>query len=457
MSEKRPRAPRERFATHIGFILAAAGSAIGLGNIWRFPWMVGENGGAAFLFIYLLIMGVFALPMLLNEVLLGRASQRNMVGGLKKLAPGTQWHWAGLLGLSAAIILLSYYSVIAGWTLGYTFRMCTGACRDMTAAQIGESFGEFISNPWKCGILQIITLVTTAIIVSRGIAEGVEKYCKYLLPILFLLLVALAVRSITMPGGFEGLIFYLKPDMSKLSPRIVFDALGMAVFSVSIGMGSQWIYASYVGREKDMPRGTFAIVSLDTLVAVLAGLVVFPALFAAGLEPNQGPGLTFVTLPIVFNTMPGGWFFSAVFFSLLYVAAITSTIAMLETSASYFIDEKGWSRPKSVWILTGVIFLLGGLSLLSFGPWSEFHLVKGKTFFDIFDFYVGSFAMPLGALLIAIFTGWCWGTAGAIEEARLEGATFPMSRTWAFIIRWVAPLVLGAIFIVGLLPIFKPV
>jgi len=416
--------------------------------------MAGRNGGAAFLLMYLLIMAVFALPMLLNEVLLGRNTQRNMVGGFKKLAPGTLWFLTGLLGLSAAIIILSYYSIIAGWTLGYAVRMCTGACAEMSPAEVGAAFDEFTSDPWRCLVFQVITLAVTAAIVSRGIAQGIERYCKYLLPVLFILLIALAVRSVTLPGSAQGLAYYLKPDFSKITPKAMFDAFGMAVFSVSIGMGSQWIYASYVGREKNVPRGALAIAGLDTLVAVLAGFVVFPALFAFGLEPDQGAGLTFITLPNVFNQMPAGRLFGAMFFALLYIAAITSTICMLETAVAYFIDEKGWSRRRAVLVLTAIIFVLGIPSLLSFGPWNEVTILPGRNIFESLDFYVGNFAMPLGALLIALFTGWCWGTANAIEEARAEETVFPMARTWAFIIKWLAPLVLGAIFVSGLIPLF---
>lgn len=428
---------REKFGSKMGFILAAAGSAVGLANLWRFPWLVGKHGGALFILVYLFFLGILGYPLLLNEIVVGRKSQRSIVGAYKKLAPGKPLFILGLVAVLGMMLILSYYSAVAGWTAFYTVKSAIGGFNGMDAAQIGDAFGSFISSPWQVFGWQFLFLVLTALVVGKGIQNGIEKISKILMPGLFVILIILIFRSVTLDGAMEGLKFYLYPDFSKFSLQLLVDAMGQSFFSLSVGIGAILIYGSYLDKDVDLPFSAGMIAIFDTLVAVLGGLLIFPAVFAFGLEPGQGPGLTFVTLPNVFNQMPFGQFFGALFFLLLAFAAFTTTINMMETFVAYFRDEWNMSRMSAVWIVGVVVtFILGIPSVLSFTETKFF----GLDFFDLADKIVSNIIMPVGAIALAVLSAWIWGSKEAIEEANTGALKFRVGKLWIFSLKFVAPI-----------------
>lgn len=581
---------REQWGSGLGFVLAAAGSAIGLGNIWRFPYITGENGGGAFVLIYLLCILIIGMPVMLCEITLGRHTQRNPVGAIRAVAPSSStiahalggflvltgvalllfqhWGWAviclmfgaaifrfswtvvGAMGVFAGFIILSFYSVVAGWTLGYSVQSISGrmstdprtqssevlahviltraqaefpedaaehidARDDLSPVDItraveqarqahvirnvnqafgitlepppepmnpyqfasyfdkaladavprdllldrlaephggaetrqaadgsthleyprglhsevaGSMFNRFMKNGAYAVTFHFFFMLLCVGIVCLGVQGGIEKTAKILMPTLLLLIVALIVRGLTLPGAMEGVRFYLSPDFSKLNPKSVLEALGHAFFSLSVGMGAMITYGSYVQKEENIFVSTLSIVSLDTILALLAGLAIFPALFAGGFDPGAGPGLVFITLPAVFNQMPLGAFWAAVFFVLLLIAALTSGVSLLEVVTAYLVDEHGWSRKIAASVIGLFIFLIGAVAALSVADWSRvlwlqqtflalFQSTKG-SFFDVLDNLGSNWLLPLGGLFIAIFVGWVWGTRKAIQEIR---------------------------------------
>lgn len=362
----------------MGFILAAAGSAIGLGNIWRFPYTAGENGGGAFVLIYLFFVFAIGVPVVLSELAIGRKTDRNPVGAFAALAPGTRWHWLGGLGILTGFVILSFYAVIAGWTLSYLWGAVTGALEGVTTAeQSGAVFGALIGNPGLMVFLAFIFLVLTGLIVRGGISGGIEKATTILMPILLVMLVGMAIRSVTLPGGTEGLSYLFSADFSKITVGVVAAALGQALFSLSLGMGAMITYGSYFPERENMHQAGIIVAVFDTSIALLAGLIIFPALFSAGVAPEAGPGLVFVVLPTVFAQIPAGQIFAIAFYALLAIAALTSTISLLEVVVSYFVDEKGWNRTKAVTILGAACFALAVPSALSQTQGSFFSSLPG--------------------------------------------------------------------------------
>lgn len=439
---------RENWGSRFGFVMAAAGSAVGLGNIWKFPYLAGANGGAAFVAIYLAIVLSIGISVMLAEFTIGRASGLNAVGAFKKLAGGA-WPLVGWLGVLAGFLILSFYGVVAGWTMKYMVISFTGLMEAAKAGQAGALFGAFLNNPLEQVIYQVIFMVATIVIVHQGIGGGIEKACKVMMPALFAILVVLIVRSNMLPGAEKGLEFYLMPDFSKVTGGTVLAALGQVFFSLSLGMGCMITYGSYLSKNESLPFCTLVVPLIDTAVAFLAGLAIFPAVFAFGMEPGAGPGLTFVTLPAVFAQMPMGEIFSCLFFLLLFFAAITSSISLLEVCVAYFKDEMGWSRPFAAWVLGGVTTLLGvpcALSLADNTPWK----IAGKSFFDSMDFISSNVCLPLGGIFIALFVGWFW-----LEPARKEATNngkhpFAWEPLWIWCCRVVAPVAIAYIFISGL-------
>jgi NSS family neurotransmitter:Na+ symporter len=439
---------RGAWGSTIGFVLAAAGSAIGLGNIWRFPYITGQNGGAAFVVIYLAFVFLIGVPVMIAELTIGRHTQKNPVGAFLKIVPGTPWHWVGMLGVLTGVGILSFYGVVAGWTLGYFFKALAGDFAHATSAEkLGELFTGFIGNPAVAIGLLAAFMGLTMLVVVRGIAQGIERWSKILMPVLFVLLIMLAVRSVTLPGARAGLEFYLQPDFSKIHAETFAQALGQALFSLSLGMGAMITYGSYLSRRDDIPKAAASVAIFDTLIAVLAGLMIFPALFAAGLDPAGGPGLVFVVLPSIFANMPGGWFFGSSFFLLLSVAALTSTISLLEVPVSYLVDEKGWSRRKAVAITGTFTFVLGIPSALSQGGLGIFSKLPavGMGFLDFMNALFGNYSLSIGAFLISVFVGYKWGVSAAITEVQAEGNRFPLSTSWGSLLRFICPI---AIFVV---------
>ena len=436
---------REQWGSKLGFILAAAGSAVGLGNIWRFPYITGQNGGAAFVLIYVAIVFIIGFSVMLAEMAIGRKAQLNAVGSFEKLKGGA-WPIVGWMGVAAGFIILSFYCVIGGWTIKYTIFSFTGLMDAATAGKAGDVFGGFVTNTTQVVIYQAIFMLATIFIVAKGIGEGIERYCKFLMPALFVILIVLIVRAVTLPGAEKGLAFYLKPDFSKLSAGSLGAALGQAFFSLSLGMGCMITYGSYVDRKTTLPSSAIQVCTIDTMVAFLAGMVIFPAVFAFGVDAGAGPGLTFVTLPGVFAKMPGGMVWSALFFILLFIAAITSSISLLEVVCAYFID-KGWQRAKAAWVLGIVIFAIGVPSAISLTGGLK---VAGKDFLDAMDFISSNVLLPLGGVFISLFVGWFW-TADARKEVSNNGEySFGLMEPWMWVCKVLAPVAILYIFITGL-------
>lgn len=439
---------REHWGSRLGFVLAAAGSAVGLGNIWKFPYMTGQNGGGAFLIMYLALVFTIGISVMLAEFAIGRAAQKDPVGAFATLK-GKAWPLVGFLGVGAGFIILSFYSVVAGWTIAYIIKMASGALVG-DADALGAVFGGFISDPVEPIIYHALFMGLTVAVVLGGVSGGIERACKILMPMLFVLLIVLIVRVVTLPGASEGLAFFLTPDFSKVTADTVNGALSQAFFSLSIGMGAMITYGSYLTKGENLGKSALWVSSLDSLVAVLAGLLILPAVFAFNFDPAAGPGLTFITLPAIFSQMPGGVFFGILFFLLLTVAALTSAVSLLQPIIAYFEDEKGWN-PKVAAIVFGVIiFALGVPSSLSLGIWSDFHIIGEKGFLDSMDYIASNIMLPVGGILISIFVGWACADKMKSEVTNDGEKSFPFMGAWLFICRFVAPVAIAWILVSGL-------
>jgi NSS family neurotransmitter:Na+ symporter len=453
MIEGQPPA-REQWGTKVGFILAAAGSAIGLGNVWKFPYITGENGGAVFVFVYLLCIIIIGLPIMLAELSIGRKTQRNPVGAFKLLKPNSLWLFVGSLGIMAGFVILSYYSVVAGWMIAYAYKAVTGLFQNFTAPEsAGEHFSQFSADPMWSIVIHAIFMILCILIVSKGIKGGIERWSKILMPVLFFILLLLVVRGITLPGASKGLAFLFKPDLANLTPRAALIALGHAFFTLSLGMGAMITYGSYMSHSDNVPYNGVMVVFLDTLIALLAGVAIFTSVFAMKLDPTAGPGLVFHVLPAVFQKMPSGTIFGTLFFLLMSIAALTSGISLLEVVSAYFIDERGWKRQKAVAIMGTIVFLIGVPSALSFGVMRNMTYFFKMNFFDFVDFLSANYMLPIGGLMIAVFTGWVWGSKRAIEEMRKGNPNFLSAPYWSFLIRFISPIavfiIIGAVVIGG--------
>jgi neurotransmitter:Na+ symporter, NSS family len=434
------------WASRMGFVLAASGSAIGLGNVWKFPYITGQNGGGAFVLIYLVCIFIIGLPIMLAEFTLGRKTNLNPVGAFKTLKPNSPWVGVGYMGVAAGFLILSFYGVVGGWTLAYIVKSFSHSVLEFhSPADAGQFFGAFIANPVEVLIYQAMFMGTCMAIVIKGIHGGIEKACDIMMPTLFVILLILMVRCLTLPGAMEGVKFYLYPDFSKISPSVILIALGQAFFSLSLGMGAMLTYGSYLSEKENLTAATVYVVLFDTLIALLVGMVIFPAVFAMGLEPAEGPSLVFSVLPAVFSSMPFGTVVSIIFFVLLAIAAITSGISLLEVVVAYFIDQIGWTRKKSVLIIGGVIFILGVPSGLSFGVMSDVKFM-GMTFFDNVDNIASNYLLPLGGMLTAVFVGWKWGIVKAQEEIEKHETRFHWARQWGFLIRYITPVAVAVVF-----------
>jgi neurotransmitter:Na+ symporter, NSS family len=438
---------RGNWGTRIGFIAAAAGSAIGLGNIWKFPYITGQYGGAAFVIVYLLFVILVCIPVMSSELLIGRLTGKNPVGAFKQLVPKSSWWLVGAMGILAGFLILSFYSVIGGWAISYIFK--SGAYMASGGANAGDVFGGFITSPVAPIVWHAIFMAICIGIVMAGVEKGIEKYSKILMPALVVLLVILIIRSITLPGAGAGLSFYLKPDFSKLTASGILAALGQAFFSLSLGMGCMITYGSYLKKDTNVPTDSYWISGADTAIAFLAGLMIFPAVFAFGLEPGAGPGLTFVTVPAVFASMGAiGHLFGIIFFVLLTFAAVTSAISLLEVVCAYFIDEAKWDRKKATIIMGIIIFLLGVPCSLGLGVWSSVKIIGGRDILDSLDFIASNLFLPIGGFLTLIFIGWVWGTDKAIKAGN-EGAKggITLGSGYAFLVKYIAPIALILVFI----------
>lgn len=432
---------RGQWSSQLGFVLAAAGSAVGLGNIWRFPYMAGQNGGGAFVLVYLVCVVLLGLPVMLVEISLGRATQLNAVGAIKAVAPRGLWRGLGYLALVTGMGILSYYSVIAGRVVG--------CCVDYVVTGFSPASSIASTGLGSDVIYFALFMALTVFVVAGGVQRGIERWAKVLMPLLLLIMVAIIVRGLFLPGSGVGLHWLLKVDFSKIGLSTVLDAMAQAFFSLSLGMGAMLTYGSYLSRHQDILRCGAWVVTFDTVVAILAGLMIFPAVFAFGHNPAAGPTLIFEVLPEVFRAMIGGGVVGAVFFFLLCVAALTSTVSLLEVVTAYFVDERGWSRLKAVLVIGFVTFLVGLPSAMDFAglqPWASLHLVGQTGFLSIMDFLWGNLSLAVGSLLLCLFAAWVWGLDKAVAEISSSSRLFPrLAPIWRIAVRWFAPLCILAI------------
>ncbi|WP_336787452.1 sodium-dependent transporter [Paenibacillus sp. MMO-177] len=415
-----------------GFIFAAIGSAVGLGNMWKFPYITGKYGGAAFFLMFIICLLAVGLPVLMAELAIGKGGRGSVSTSFNRLTRQKGWGALGFLMILAPFLILSFYSVVAGWTMYYAVQSFTG--RLFNSADYSAQFGSFIGS-WQPVWWQLLAMVLTAAVIIKGVSGGIEKFNKILIPGLVILLLALVVRALTLDGAGEGVSFFLRPDFSKLSAESALVALGHAFFSLSLGMGTMITYGAYVDKRQSLGAATMAIGLGDLLYAFLAGLIIFPTSFAYGIEPSQGAGLVFVALPAAFAAMPFGSLFGGLFFVLLAFAALTSTVGLLEVPVAFVREKFNWSRSLSVVVVTLLVFLVGIPSAISVGGAVGGLQFGDKTFFDWMDFICSNILLPLGGLIVTIFVGWVWKNAA--EAAGLKSAWF---NVWLFMVRYIAPI-----------------
>ena len=441
---------RATFVTKIGVIAATVGSSVGLGNIWRFPYETGQNGGAAFLLVYILCVLFLGLPVMLAEFVIGRSAKANVNRSFLKLAPGTHWNIIGYMCVFAPVFIMGFYSVIAGWTLDYVYQAATFGMSQKSPEYFSTAFTEFTASPIRPLFWIFLFLGMNYFIVSRGVSDGIERASNVLMPLLFVILIAFCIRSLFLPGVKDGLSFLFHPDFSKIDSGVILRAMGQAFFSLSLGMGTLITYASYFSDKTSLPKTAITVASLDTFVAVMAGVIIFPAVFSFGISPSQGPELIFITLPNVFQHIPGAYVWSILFFVLVTVAALTSTISLCEVAIAFLHEEFHFTRRRASQILILICLVMSTLCSLSFGPLKDF-LIFGFSIFNFCDFLASNILLPAGGMLISIFVGWKLNRQFIKDELSNHGAT----RLWyfgilMFCMRFVAPIAIFLIFLSGL-------
>ena len=437
---------RATFGSKLGVIFASVGSAVGIGNIWRFPYEAGRNGGAAFILICLFCVLLLGVPLLMAEFYIGRKAGANAAGAFRKLAPGSYWFLVGLMGVATGVIIMGFYSVVSGWTFEYIFKALSNSFSDKIPEEYAHDFVNFKTNIWRPVICLVSFMLVTHVIILSGIKKGIERSAKVMMPALFFIMIVLCVRSITLPGGFAGLEFLFKPDFSKIGSSVVLNAMGQAFFSLSLGMGCMITYSSYFDVKINLGKTAFTVALLDTLVAILAGVMIFPAVFSFSISPSQGPELVFVTLPNVFQSMSFSALWALLFFVLLALAALTSAISLHEVTTAYIIEEFHLSRLSAARFVTLTLIVLGIICSLSLGVWSEYK-IAGKTFFDLFDYVATKILLPLGGFWMSIFVGWVVKPGNLKEELTNKGALkFRWFKLYRIILRYFAPLVIVLIF-----------
>ncbi len=437
---------RGNWGSKVAFIFAASGSAIGLGSIWRFPLFVGLNGGAAFVFTYLVAVFFIGFTVMLAELTIGRHTQKSPVPAFKQIKPGTPWVLVGYMGVICGVFILSYYSVIAGWAAGYFYKTITGAFPGQISWEDSASlFAQFAADPLQVLICLAAIIALTTYVISKGVKSGIERWSKILMPVLFVLIIILAARALTLPGAKNGLLFYLKPDFSDFSPTILFFAVGQAFFSLSLGMGTMMTYGSYIPKRENLVSSAAWVCFSTVLIAILAGIIIFPTLFdTLQLTPEQfkqefevDTGLMFQVFPIIISKMPGGHIFGILFFALLLIAALTSTISMLEVPTAYLVDERRWSRRKASLAIGIMSFVLGVPSALSAGGVS---FLTQFNYMRKMDLLFGNILLAVGGLFICLFLAYAWKIRNALDEISLGCKTFRLRPVWVFNVRFLAPL-----------------
>ena len=442
---------RGSFGSKIGVVLAAAGSAVGLGNVWRFPTEVGNNGGAAFILIYLFSVFFIGVPVMVSEFVIGRNTHANTITAFRKLAPKTWWRIGGIEGVFVAFFISCYYIVVSGWTLHYTvasFLNRLSGDQDYKAF-----FNSFVSNPWEPIIYTVVFMLMTHFVIVRGVERGIERFSKLMMPMLLLIIAVLVICSFSMSGFAEGITYLLRPDFSKVTPSVVLSAVGQAFYSLSLAMGCLCTYASYFGPNTSLMKTAMSVSVIDTCVAILCGFIIFPAVFSVpGVEPGEGPGLVFITLPHVFNiafhSVPLiGFLFSSLFYLLLLLSALTSAISLHEPVTAYIHEEWHVSRHRAAGMVTAGCILLAIACSLSMGVWNGFR-VGGLCLFDLFDFVSAKIILPLGGIIICLFVGWRLDRQLVYNEVTNNGSLrIRLFRLYIFLVRWVAPLAISIIFI----------
>ena len=440
-ASRRQRAGRDSFGSSFGVLVALAGSAVGLGNLWRFPYLVGQNGGAAFILIYLLFVVLLGLPILFSEFIIGRRSQASAKAAFQALAPGEKWGIAGVMAVLCCTLILSFYSVVGGWGVEYLYK---SVCLNLTRGDsdhLASQFSSFASSTWRPLVCHTVFLAATAGIVISGVKNGIEKFSKVMMPMLFIIMIAIAARSLTLPGGGEGVSYLFKPDWSKVTSSTFLAALGQAFFSLSLGSGMVITYASYVKKDANILSLGAQTAASDTIFALIAGCAIMPAVFAFGISPSEGPGLVFITLPYIFGQLPLGEYIAIFFFLALLLAALTSSISIMEVIVAFVMEEFQVKRKNAVILVFFGLWLLGGLCSLSLGVLSEWKIF-GKTIFDLFDYISANVLMLIGGLIVVIFVGWKLSKQDMRDELTNGGNLHIPNwilNLLGFILRYIAP------------------
>ena len=444
---------RDGFTNTFGVLVATLGSAVGLGNIWKFPSLTGTNGGAGFLLVYLLATLLVGLPVMIVETMLGRAARANAVTTFERVAPHNQGWWKiiGWMGFAAALLIMSFYSEVAGWVYAYIFKAISGSLTTTDPKIAGDIFGELVANPFSSLIWQWVVLCITGSIIMMGVSKGIEAVTRKLMPLLFILLLVLCARSLTLPGAAQGLTFLFSPDFSKISGAVVLTALGLAFFKLSIGMGTMLTYGSYFRDDQNIPVTTTRVMLADLTVSLLAGIAIFPAVFAFGFAPEAGPSLVFMTIPAVFTSMPGGTLFMTLFFILTAVASVGAILSLLEVPVAILSERFGFGRKKASLLTILAIALLGAPAALSSSLTAEFKLF-GMNSFNLFDFLSSNILLPLGGILICLFVGWVYGLPQLEKQLSNNGTLHNrlLLKTVFFLVRFLTPLLIAAVLLHGL-------
>ncbi len=444
---------RDKFSSNLGFILAAAGSAIGLGNLWKFPYLTGMYGGGIFILTYLIFLVIIGVPLVLGETVMGRYTHKSAVPAYQIIAEkchtSKAWGIVGFLGVVAEVTMFGYYSVVGGWIEAYFAKAVTTGLPGQD--QAAEAFASLTSSAVTPILWHILFLGITVFIVLKGIQKGIEVVGKVMMPILFICLIICVIRSVTLPGAFEGIKWMWTPDPSKISSEMLIAALGQVFFSLSLGAGATIVYGSYLQGKENILTSSYSIPLLDTSVALLAGFAILPAVFAFGFEPQQGPGLLFVTLPTIFMSFGpvAGRLFGIIFFILVLCAGFTTSVAMLEIPVSFTMDQYGWSRKKSVWVIAAIVLVLGIFASLAMGPMADFKIL-GLNFFDLLDAFSAKILMPVGGLLMSIFIGYFWKPESAVDEITNHGELkFVWFKLWKICLKYVIPVLIICVFLSG--------
>lgn len=443
---------RGAFKSKFGVLAAMAGSAVGLGNLWRFPYLVGTNGGAAFIIIYLVIVLTICIPIMYSEFIIGRRSGANAFGAMRILAPGSKWTIIGVLSVLASFTILAFYSVVGGWTLDYLARALTFKFSNLSQEELGALFNSIVTSNMEPIIFMLVFILVTVLVVIAGIEKGIEKYTKIMMPALFIMVLIIAIRSVTLPGAGDGIRFLFKPDFSQVTGKTMLDALGQAFFSLSLGMGCILTYGSYVKKSENIVQMSFLTSISDSMFALIAGLAIMPAVFAFGIQPSEGPGLVFVVLPHIFEQITFGSILAILFFFALFIAAITSSISMFEVLVAYLKEEFKLSRKKASFIIMGIVCFFGILCSLSEGTLGNIKIL-GLNIFDMFDKLSANILLPLGGLLIVVYVGWRLPRADFNDEIT-SGGILKLGKRFIslsyYIIKYVTPLVIGVVMLKGL-------